>query len=114
MEEKTISFITSVKICKGYHDFGHRIRLYIENISFHCKQCNIDFEVLIGEDIDDKKLTIALHGMIKDLLNTSQLSSHDKVALLKQLTLDSIYSVLTQVIDNLEEKNKKRFQEKYK
>ena len=54
MEEKTISFITSVKICKGYHDFGHRIRLYIENISFHCKKCNIDFEVLIGEDVDDK------------------------------------------------------------
>ena len=49
-----ISFITSLKICKGYSDFGHRIRLYIENITYYCNKNNISYEILIGLDIDEK------------------------------------------------------------
>ena len=104
---------------RNINNFNHNNNMKIDQLKENAKGIAIqkiyhDLSDINIEDIDDKKLTIEFHGIIKNLLNNSQLSSHDKVTLLKQLTLDSIYSVLTQVIDNLEEKNKKRFQEKYK
>ena len=72
MDSPTISFITSVKICNGYHDFGHRIRLYIENISFNCKKNDISFEVLIGEDVDEKN-----ELFLSEILSDEFLENHN-------------------------------------
>ena len=51
-----ISFITTVKIAKNYEDYGHRIRLYIENISQECIKRKIDYEILISEDVCKKNV----------------------------------------------------------
>jgi len=49
-----ISFITSVKICAGYEDYGHRVRLYIENTSRQCDRHSIEYEILISEDVCER------------------------------------------------------------
>lgn len=51
-----ISFITTVKIAKNYEDYGHRIRLYIENIAQECTKRKIDYEILISEDVCKKNI----------------------------------------------------------
>ena len=50
-----VSFITSIKLCGGYIDFKYRIKLYIEQISKSCKKLGIPFEILISEDVCEKK-----------------------------------------------------------
>ena len=70
--EILISFITSLKICAGYSDFGHRTRLYIENISEGCKKFGISFEILIGEDVDSKN-----EAYLSDILTNDFLEKHN-------------------------------------
>ena len=68
-----------MKICKGYSDFGHRIRLYIENITYYCNKNNISYEILIGEDIDEKNellLSNILSNIFLQTNNTRIIQTH--------------------------------------
>ena len=49
-----VSFVTSVKICAGYDDFGYRTKLYVENVSQQCRRYGVTYEILISEDISEK------------------------------------------------------------
>ena len=51
-----ISFITTIKICKGYEWLMNSILLYIRNIDYFCSQKHIEYEILICEQIDDKNI----------------------------------------------------------
>ena len=41
-----ISFVTSIKIGKGYEDYVHRLRMYLENLL----RCPYTYEVIVVED----------------------------------------------------------------
>ena len=51
-----ISFVTAIKICKYYEDYGKRLKDYIENISWGCGLFNISYEIIVCEDICDKNI----------------------------------------------------------
>jgi len=51
-----ISFITTIKICKGYEWLINSILLYIKNIEYFCSRKNITYEILICEQIDDRNI----------------------------------------------------------
>ena len=53
-----ISFITTIKICKGYESFVSKIHTYIQNIQHFCNVNNISYEILICQDIDDKNIEL--------------------------------------------------------
>ncbi len=66
------------------------------------------------EDVENPKRTIMLHGMIQELIDTAKLNDHDKIALLKQLTLNAIYNTVENTIEKMEKDNVKTFQEEFK
>ena len=45
-----VSFVTCIKIMKGYEDYGLRLRSYIESVN----QCTLSFEIIVVEDINTK------------------------------------------------------------
>jgi len=51
-----ISFITSVKICKGYEELLQKVHTYIQNIEHFCNKLNISYEILICEQVDYKNI----------------------------------------------------------
>ena len=53
---KHISFITTIKICKGYEFLVDRINVYILNIQKYCEIYNITYEILICEQINEKNI----------------------------------------------------------
>ena len=61
-----ISFITTAKICKGYEWIEDSLQIYIDCIMFFCDKYNINYEILIGEDLDSKNIKrIELNGNFK-------------------------------------------------
>jgi hypothetical protein len=51
-----ITFLTTIKICKGYEFLIDRIRLYILNIQYYCKKYSIPYEILICDNINQKNI----------------------------------------------------------
>jgi hypothetical protein len=51
-----ISFITTIKICKNYEWLLKSIIFYIKNIELYCNKYEIDYEILIYEQVNDKNL----------------------------------------------------------
>lgn len=49
-----ITFLTTIKICEGYEFFLDRINLYILSIEKYCEKYQIDYEILICEQVDEK------------------------------------------------------------
>jgi hypothetical protein len=49
-----ISFILSLKICKGYEWLIDSVNFYIENINHFCNKYDLSFEILICENVDKK------------------------------------------------------------
>ena len=59
-----ISFVTSIKLCKYYEDYGERLIDYIENIKLGCEIADISYEIIICEDVCDKNTIF-----VKDIIN---------------------------------------------
>jgi len=59
-----ISFVTSIKLCKYYEDYGDRLIDYIENINLGCEIADISYEIIICEDVCDKNTIF-----VKDFIN---------------------------------------------
>lgn len=51
-----ISFITTIKICKGYEFLIERINLYIVNVKHFCHKYDIPYEILICDNINEKNI----------------------------------------------------------
>jgi hypothetical protein len=49
-----ISFVTTVKICSGYEFLETNIQLYVQHIQYYCQKYNIEYEIIICEQVDDK------------------------------------------------------------
>lgn len=95
-----ITFITNVKICKGYDFLVDRINLYILNIQHMCEKYGIEYEILICEQIDknnvyliDDKIVsmdnvriIKLNQKYPNPLKHNLIESYGKNACLKEAT----------------------------
>jgi len=66
------------------------------------------------DDIEKPKIVIQLHQMIQELMKTANLNDHDKIALLKQLTLNAIHITIENTMEKMEKENIKLFQEEFK
>ena len=53
-----ISFVTAIKICRYYEDYGDRLKDYIENISWGCGLFDISYEIIVCEDICEKNVKL--------------------------------------------------------
>ena len=51
-----ISFVTAIKICKYYEDYGERLKDYIENISWGCGLFDLSYEIIVCEDVCNKNI----------------------------------------------------------
>ena len=51
-----ISFVTTVKICNGYEFLENSIQLYIQHIDYYCQKYNIEYEIIICEQVDHKNV----------------------------------------------------------
>jgi hypothetical protein len=51
-----ITFITTIKICKNYEWLLDRINVYILCIEKYCEKYNIDYEILISEQVNEKNI----------------------------------------------------------
>ncbi len=49
-----ISFVTSIKLCKYYENYGDRLVDYILNITLGCDLINMPYEIIVCEDVCDK------------------------------------------------------------
>ena len=67
-----ISFVTSIKICKYYEDYGNRLKDYIENISWGCGLFDISYEIIVCEDVCDKNIK-----RINEILSPEFLSENE-------------------------------------
>ena len=66
------------------------------------------------EDVEKPKIVIQLHQMIQKLMKTANINDHDKIALLKQLTLNTIHISIENTMEKMEKENIKLFQEEFK
>lgn len=64
-----ISFVTTIKLCHGYHDYASRLETYINNIYGGCTSRNIPYEIIVVEDQNEKN-----SRFVRDLLTESYLS----------------------------------------
>jgi hypothetical protein len=54
MSDVYITFLTTIKICRGYEFLIERINLYILNIRYYCEKYGIPYEILICDNINEK------------------------------------------------------------
>ncbi len=95
-----ITFITTAKICKGYEWIEDSLQRYIDCIAFFCDKHDINYEILIGEDLDYKNIKrIELNGKFKIIevqqtynnpLGFNMIESYGKNACLSQSSGDFI------------------------
>lgn len=60
------SFVTCIKLCPGYEDYVHRLKVYVENISALCPK---PFEIIIVEEKTDRfavKETLTLKWLMEN------------------------------------------------
>jgi hypothetical protein len=87
-----ISFITTVKLCKGYEWIENALQVYINVID---ALCTVPYEILIGEDLNDKNIRrvnvtgknvriIDVPGTYPNPLNFNMIESYSKNACLKE------------------------------
>jgi hypothetical protein len=61
-----VSFITTIKICKGYEWLVDSIVLYVRNVQAYAKKYGMTYEILICEQFDDRNVL-----RIGDVVNLS-------------------------------------------
>lgn len=74
---KHISFITTIKICKGYEFLVDRINVYILNIQKYCEKYDIAYEILICEQINEKNIFLIQDKLI-NMINVKLITLDQK------------------------------------
>lgn len=63
-----ISFVTSIKLCKYYENYGDRLVDYILNITLGCELIHMPYEIIVCEDVCDKNTKLIDSVLDNDFL----------------------------------------------